>query len=93
MQLSAWTMSVPQSSWGQQTEPMDSTMKEKNLEGVVVKAARGTRSLTRVESVDIIGQNQLIRAACCNLGESFTANPSHLLGYDNRGLVAFRPRA
>ncbi len=83
MQLSAWTMSVPLSSWGQPTEPTDSTMKEKNLEGVVVKAARGTRSLTRVESVDIIGQNQLIRAACCNLGESFTANPSVDVSYSD----------
>lgn len=62
---------------------MDSTMKEKNLEGVVVKAAHGTRSLTRVESVDIIGQNQLIRAACCNLGESFTANPSVDVSYSD----------
>ena len=36
-----------------------------------------------MESVDIIGQSQLIRAACCNLGESFTTNPSVDVSYSD----------
>lgn len=57
--------------------------KEKNLEGIVVRARRSTRSRSRVESVDLIGQDQLIRAACCNLGESFTTNPSVDVSYSD----------
>ena len=34
------------------------------------------RSLQRVTDTRIIGQAELVRAACCNLGESFTTNPS-----------------
>ncbi|MGN0032422.1 MAG: TonB-dependent receptor plug domain-containing protein [Candidatus Limimorpha sp.] len=67
----------------QVTDEADSLVYMKELEGVVVKASRVTRSVSRVESVDIIGQNQLIRAACCNLGESFTSNPSVDVSYSD----------
>ena len=58
----------------QVVEPADSLLQGQALEDVVVKAARSTRSSARVESVELIGESQLIRAACCNLGESFTTN-------------------
>lgn len=58
-------------------------MQEHELHDVVVRATHGTRSRSRVESVDIIGQSQLIRAACCNLGESFTTNPSVDVSYSD----------
>lgn len=61
----------------------DSIAKTQELDDVVVKASNGTRSRFRAENVDIIGQNQLIRAACCNLGESFTANPSVDVSYSD----------
>ena len=67
----------------QAAEQTDSIHKEHVLNDVVVSAAHGTRSLSRVESVDVIGRNQLIRAACCNLGESFTANPSVDVSYSD----------
>lgn len=54
----------------------DSIANTHELKNVVVKATNGIKSKYRVDNADIIGQGQLIRAACCNLGESFTANPS-----------------
>lgn len=54
----------------------DSVADTRELKAVVVKATNGIKSRFRVDNAEIIGQGQLIRAACCNLGESFTANPS-----------------
>lgn len=51
------------------------------LDDVVVRASSGIKSKLRVENTDIIGKNQLFRAACCNLGESFTTNPSVDVSY------------
>lgn len=67
----------------QTTAGADSIHREQGLRGVVVKAAQGTHSRTRTEHVDIIGKDQLIRAACCNLGESFTTNPSVDVNYSD----------
>ena len=74
---------LPLSAQSQTTGETDSIMQEHELHDVVVKATHGTRSRSRVESVDIIGQSQLIRAACCNLGESFTTNPSVDVSYSD----------
>lgn len=63
-----------------QTQP-DSTMHTRELDNVVVKATNGIKSKLRVDNTEIIGQRQLQRAACCNLGESFTANPSVDVSY------------
>ncbi|MGM9803833.1 MAG: TonB-dependent receptor plug domain-containing protein [Muribaculaceae bacterium] len=53
------------------------------LDGVVVSASNGTRSKYLVSNTDLIGQVQLRRAACCNLGESFTTNPSVDVSYSD----------
>ena len=74
---------LPLSAQVQTTGGADSIMQEHDLHDVVVKATHGIRSRSRVESVDIIGQSQLIRAACCNLGESFTTNPSVDVSYSD----------
>ena len=74
---------LPLTAQAQTTGETDSIMPEHELRDVVVKATHGTRSRSRVESVDIIGQSQLIRAACCNLGESFTTNPSVDVSYSD----------
>ena len=63
-----------------QTDSIASTHELKN---VTVKATNGIKSKYRVDNADIIGQGQLIRAACCNLGESFTANPSVDVSYSD----------
>ena len=70
-------------TWAQDPAVMDSLLYMQELEGVVVKAERVSRSVARVESVEIIGRDQLVRAACCNLGESFTSNPSVDVSYSD----------
>lgn len=61
----------------------DSVADTRELKAVVVKATNGIKSRFRVDNAEIIGQGQLIRAACCNLGESFTANPSVDVSYSD----------
>lgn len=51
------------------------------LQDVVVTAAPGVKNRYRTENTEVIGRGQLQRAACCNLGESFTANPSIDVSY------------
>ena len=63
-----------------QTDSIASTHELKN---VVVRATNGIKLKYRVDNADIIGQGQLVRAACCNLGESFTANPSVDVSYSD----------
>ena len=82
--LTALAMAMPQKAWAQVEVKADSISQEHELDDVEIKASvSNTRSRARVESVDIIGKNQLIRAACCNLGESFTTNPSVDVSYSD----------
>lgn len=59
----------------------DSISSEHQIEEVVVRASNGTKSKFQTANMEVIGQQQLIRAACCNLGESFTTNPSVDVSY------------
>lgn len=61
----------------------DSIAGAHELKNVEVKATKGVKSRFRIDNTDIIGQGQLIRAACCNLGESFTTNPSVDVSYSD----------
>ncbi len=61
----------------------DSLFMEHELDAFIIEATSGPRMDTKVESVDYIGQSELIRAACCNLGESFTTNPSVDVSYSD----------
>ena len=81
--LTVASLCLPQPIKAQTTEDNDSIGQEHRLRDVVVKAANGTRSRSRVENVDMIGKSQLFRAACCNLGESFTTNPSVDVSYSD----------
>ena len=74
---------MPHRLWAQTEEQADSIAREQELNRVLVKAAQDTRSRSRVENVDLIGKSQLTRAACCNLGESFTTNPSVDVSYSD----------
>ena len=65
------------------TAQTDSIAATHELKDVVVKATNGIKSKYRVDNADIIGQGQLIRAACCNLGESFVTNPSVDVSYSD----------
>lgn len=53
------------------------------LKAVGVRAAGGVKSKLRTENTEMIGLGQLRRAACCNLGEAFTANPSVDVSYSD----------
>lgn len=77
------TLFLPQYSVAQNNEKIDTTDSEHQMNDVFVRAASSTRARSRVENVDLIGQGQLVRAACCNLGESFTANPSVDVSYSD----------
>ena len=62
---------------------IDSIQHSHTLQDVTVKARNGGRSLHRITNTEIIGKGELIRAACCNLGESFTTNPSVDVSYSD----------
>lgn len=49
----------------------------------VVSNRRGTRNLAGVAIGTEIDKSELFRAACCNLGESFTTNPSVDVNYSD----------
>lgn len=62
--------------------PTDTTATE--LDDVTVHAARMLNMKSMgVENKEIIGKTELFRAACCNLGESFTTNPSVDVNYSD----------
>lgn len=73
----------PSALQAQTVAETDSALQGRELHHAVVKAAGNTRARSRVESVELIGKSQLIRAACCNLGESFTTNPSVDVSYSD----------
>ncbi|MCM1519187.1 MAG: TonB-dependent receptor [Lachnoclostridium sp.] len=53
------------------------------LDEVVAKAPAGYRKLRSVANTELITAQELTRAACCNLGESFTTNPSVDVNYSD----------
>ncbi len=53
------------------------------LDEVVTKAQRGIRKLNGATNTELITSAELSRAACCNLGESFTTNPSVDVSYSD----------
>ena len=54
----------------------------KQLSEVTVSAYQSGRVKTnRLENTELISSKELLRAACCNLGESFTTNPSVDVNY------------
>lgn len=53
------------------------------LGGVTVKGTATTRRMSGPINGVTIGREELFRAACCNLGESFTTNPSVDVSYSD----------
>lgn len=78
--LTALTL-IATAAKAQDTTAADSIASEHELNTVVVTAASGTKSRSAIGNTEIIGLSQLSRAACCNLGESFTVNPSVDVSY------------
>ena len=66
-------------------EPVDTADRELDLNEVVVtkKVDGRRRSMVDPVNTEIITGTELFRAACCNLGESFTTNPSVDVSYND----------
>lgn len=66
----------------QATAQNDSILIEESLSEVTVNAPSGRQRLRGgVTNAELITAQELTRAACCNLGESFTTNPSVDVSY------------
>ncbi|MDO4512247.1 MAG: hypothetical protein Q4B68_10585, partial [Bacteroidales bacterium] len=63
--LFAPCLMMPVAAKAQATEQPDTLDTDYRLSEVVVKSTPRLRSTMRVENMDIIGQRQLMRAACC----------------------------
>ena len=62
----------------------EDTLKTATLDGVTVSARRaGTSRLAGAVGGIRVNREELFRAACCNLGESFTTNPSVDVSYSD----------
>ena len=60
------------------------SIKTMSLNDVTITARRsGTHRIKGAENAAVIGREELFRAACCNLGESFTTNPSVDVNYSD----------
>ncbi|MBO4599558.1 MAG: TonB-dependent receptor, partial [Bacteroidales bacterium] len=65
------------------------TLTRKTLNEVQVRStATGVSRLGGAENGTVMGQDELFRAACCNLGESFVANPSVDVNYSDAAVGA-----
>ena len=60
------------------------TIKTQNLQDVTITSRRsGTRKMSGAVNGVLINREELFKAACCNLGESFTTNPSVDVNYSD----------
>lgn len=73
----AWAWASPDSA----TDSIADSPTE--LREVSVAAPRGVRKLKGATNSELISASELKRAACCNLGESFTTNPSVDVNYSD----------
>ena len=73
--------SIALSAFGQSKDDVD-TLKTQHIDEVTVTAHQAGRVKTNgVGNMELISSKELLRAACCNLGESFTTNPSVDVNY------------
>ena len=80
LQISSIIMMAGVAAYGQET---DSIAMSGKISQVEVRATSGTKMKMSTFNTEMIGQGQLVRAACCNLGESFTTNPSVDVSYSD----------
>ncbi|MBR6370682.1 MAG: TonB-dependent receptor [Bacteroidaceae bacterium] len=60
------------------------TLQSLSLDDITISERRpGTRLVTGAENGTVINREELFKAACCNLGESFTTNPSVDVNYSD----------
>ena len=69
------------SAFGQSKDGVD-TLKTQKINEVTVTAHQSGRvKASTIGNTELITSKELLRAACCNLGESFTTNPSVDVNY------------
>ena len=66
---------------GQVSEKTDTVWRSEQLQEVSVSSKVGRVKTKGLGNTDFISSSELLRAACCNLGESFTTNPSVDVNY------------
>ena len=67
-----------------QNDSVDATLDGQALHEVTVSAHKAGRVKTSgLGNMELISSKELLRAACCNLGESFTTNPSVDVNYSD----------
>ena len=66
-----------------QTNDTTGVWKEKELQGVTIRSGATTRRVAGAVNGTLISKDELFKAACCNLGESFTTNPSVDVNYSD----------
>ena len=83
--LTSIAMTLSLSSYGQENDTLRvDTMKTQNIQNVTITSRRaGTRRMAGAVNGILINREELLKAACCNLGESFTTNPSVDVNYSD----------
>ena len=83
--LTSITMMLTLSVFGQDIDAQQAdTMKTQNLQNITITSRRaGTRRVKGPTNAQLITRDELFKAACCNLGESFTTNPSVDVNYSD----------
>ena len=69
------------SSFGQNKDGADTLNTQEIKEVTVTAHQTGRVKASTVGNMELISSKELLRAACCNLGESFTTNPSVDVNY------------
>ena len=76
-------MMLSLSAFGQDNDSLE-VDKEQSIQNVTITSRRsGTRKLGGAVNGVMINREELFKAACCNLGESFTTNPSVDVNYSD----------
>ena len=83
--LTSIVMMLTLSVFGQDMDSLQAdTMKTQNLQNITITSRRaGTRRVSGPANAQLIMRDELFKAACCNLGESFTTNPSVDVNYSD----------
>lgn len=64
-------------------QPDSTGIAEQHLQAATVTASTRARHTSGAVNSTMLGQQEMFRAACCNLGESFVTNPSVDVAYDD----------
>ena len=78
-------MTLTMSAFGQTNDSLQvDTMKTQNIQNVTITSRRaGIRRMGGAVNGVMINREELFKAACCKLGESFTTNPSVDVNYSD----------